>query len=561
MKWVGLLVGSLIATIFATSQPAGAAVPPDSCFDFDWYAAENRGYINGFYAHEGNNSANPACPTDVDIPETIGGSPVTNVQGYNLDVRSNDPSTLRVTSMTFPDDRGIELQNAVFYGATDLKSVELPNDLTVLENSMFGYTPNLESVVMPEGLTSIGNRAFNNSNIRSITIPASVQTIDFNAFEQSRLESMVFATGSSLTNINGSYQFQCANLETISLPTTVSSLDTSSFYQQGGNCPWDSYTPTTPNDIYYTRVYTENPNLQSQKNNIADGGFLINPAMINVSYRDSEGNTLAPSFTSAGKLADGTNIPDYRAINGPQDNVWGATPVLDAYYKLGSTQQITAPQIAGYRLQGQPTRSVTLDEQENTVNFVYVPLVSQFDLSTLQSPSGVDSSLSKALLAVNDGDCADIDNNSLSLISAKEVKSPEKVSLLGGVAFSLRCGVQGGASQVSLILDGADKNSEYRIYKQHGDKLTDITDRVTIDVSDPAKPVFSYTLTDGGDLDEDGTENGVVVDPVFIGVVDAGGSGLAETGVSIYLPTGVGAISLLAGFALVKTRLKSSRYL
>lgn len=283
--------------------------------------------------------------------------------------------------------------------------------------------------------------------------------------------------------------------------------------------------------------------------------------MINVSYRDSEGNTLAPSFTSAGKLADGTNIPDYLAINGPQDNIWGTTPVLDAYYKLGSTQQITAPQIAGYRLQGQPTRSVTLDEPEKTVDFVYIPLVSQFDLSTLQSSSGVDSSLSKALLAIDDGDCVDIDDSSLSLLSAKEVKSPEKVSLLGGMAFSLRCGVQGGASQVSLILDGADKNSEYRIYKQNGDELTDITDRVTIDVSDPAKPVFSYTLTDGGDLDEDDVQNGVVVDPVFIGVVDTGGSSLAETGVSIYLLTAVGAISLLAGLVLVKTRLKSSRYL
>lgn len=559
MKWVVLLVGSLIATIVATSQPAGAVVPPDSCFNFSWSAAQNRGYINGFYAHEGNNSANPACPTDVDIPETIGGNPVTNVQGWNLDVRSNNPSILRVTSMTFPDDRGIELQNGVFYGATDLKSVVLPNDLTVLENTMFQYTPNLESVVMPEGLTNIGNNAFNNSNIRSITIPASVHTIEFSAFQLSRLESMVFAPGSNLTNINGWYQFQCANLETISLPATVSTLDTSSFHKQGGNCPWNDYTPTTPDEIYYTRVYTENPNLQSNKNSIANGGFLINPAMINVNYRDSEGNTLAPSFTSAGKLADGTNIPDYLAVNGPQDDIWGATPVLDAYYKLGSTQQVTAPQIAGYRLEGQPTRSVTLDEPEKTVNFVYVPLVSQFDLSTLQSPSGVDSSLSKALLTVDDGDCADIDDSSLSLISANEVKSPEEVSLLGGVAFTLRCGVQGGASQVSLSLDEADKNSEYRIYKQNGDELTDITDRVTIDASDPAKPVFSYTLTDGGELDEDGVQNGVVVDPVFIGVVDAGGSELAETGVSVYLLTAVGAISLLVGFVLVKTRLKSSR--
>lgn len=234
MKWVGLLVASLIAAIVGTSQSAGAVVPPDSCFNFNWYAAQNRGAISGFYAHQGNNSANPACPTDVDIPETIGGNPVTFVQGWSLDVSSNNPNRLRVTSMTFPDNQEIELQNAVFYGATDLKSVVLPNDLTVLEHNMFQYTPNLESVVMPEGLTNIGYNAFNNSNIRSITIPASVHTIEFSAFQQSRLESMVFATGSHLTNINGSYQFQCANLETISLPATVSAFDSSSFYMQGG---------------------------------------------------------------------------------------------------------------------------------------------------------------------------------------------------------------------------------------------------------------------------------------------------------------------------------------
>lgn len=96
--------------------------------------------------------------------------------------------------------------------------------------------------------------------------------------------------------------------------------------------------------------------------------------------------------------------------------------------------------------------------------------------------------------------------------------------------------------------------SALRVYKLKGTILTDITKDVTI-TSANGLPVISYSLIDGGDYDEDGTVNGTIVDPIYIGVVNASATTtpsssagtLAATGANAWAPLLIGGSLLLSG--------------
>lgn len=100
------------------SNIVSAATPPDNCFAF------SSGTITSYYLYEGNNSVNPACPKEVEIPASIGGS-----------------------------------------------------NVTAIGDEAFRFK-GLTSVVLPEGVQTIGRLAFFNNSISSLTLPNSLTFID-----------------------------------------------------------------------------------------------------------------------------------------------------------------------------------------------------------------------------------------------------------------------------------------------------------------------------------------------------------------------------------------------
>ena len=64
-----------------------------------------------------------------------------------------------------------------------------------------------------------------------------------------------------------------------------------------------------------------------------------------------------------------------------------------------------------------------------------------------------------------------------------------------------------------------------------------------------AATVVTYTVTDGGELDVDGADNGVIVDPVGLGQVQ----GLSDTGTQAYLPIVAGTILITASLYFART--------
>ena len=67
--------------------------------------------------------------------------------------------------------------------------------------------------------------------------------------------------------------------------------------------------------------------------------------------------------------------------------------------------------------------------------------------------------------------------------------------------------------------------SQLRVYKTDTDNSTnliDITNQVSMSnqqVNGTPKTIVSYSLTDGGNFDEDKTQNGTIVDPIYFGLL------------------------------------------
>ena len=182
---------------------------------------------------------------------------------------------------------------------------------------------------------------------------------------------------------------------------------------------------------------------------------------------------------------------------------------------------------------------------------------------THPDPNGIAPALaSGSLLAA--GACNNITEPSVALLSPTGASAPASVSLYGGVGFSLGCTSSGEAATVSVALtnDSSDATASLpaitssnlanlRAYKSHSGTLTDITDQATFALGAGNTVLVSYQLVDGGELDEDGVANGIIVDPVYIGYYlgdDTSESGsLAETGSSTLLLATAGVVLVLGG--------------
>lgn len=147
-KFLGL-TSLACASIFAFNvlgtSSASAATPPDSCFAF------SGGTITDYYANENNNSANPACPRDVDIPSTIGGVTVTNIgaSAFSWDYTSD---------------------------ATKLTAVTIPNTVTNIDGYAF-VNNKLTTITIPDAVATIGSGAFRSNQLSNVIVEGVLSSV------------------------------------------------------------------------------------------------------------------------------------------------------------------------------------------------------------------------------------------------------------------------------------------------------------------------------------------------------------------------------------------------
>mgnify|MGYP003294396081 CR=1 FL=1 len=100
-----------------------------------------------------------------------------------------------LTSIEIPDS--VEFSQGAFYQCTALASVKLPADLEEINPLLFQGCTSLKTIDLPETITVIGRQAFSGSGLTSIEIPDGVTVIGENAF------------------------YECLSLEYVKLPASL----------------------------------------------------------------------------------------------------------------------------------------------------------------------------------------------------------------------------------------------------------------------------------------------------------------------------------------------------
>ena len=114
----------------------------------------------------------------------------------------------------------------------NLKSVVMPEGVTVIGDEAFYGCVNLENITIPEGVISIGDRAFFNcENLTNITIPTSVTAIGRSAFFGSGLISITIPPSVSVIE---EFTFaSCWNLKDVIVSEGVVSIGDRAFWNSG----------------------------------------------------------------------------------------------------------------------------------------------------------------------------------------------------------------------------------------------------------------------------------------------------------------------------------------
>lgn len=145
--------------------------------------------------------------------------------------------------------------NAVIETATNtlkigLSSTKIPNTVTTIGGGAFEGTT-LKSIVIPEGVTLIGNRAFGEcKSLETVSLPNSLERIGYLAFYDSNISSISIPAG--VKDISEDVFNGCENLSTI----TVSNGNTK--YDSRDNC--NALIETATNTILQGSSSTVIPN-------------------------------------------------------------------------------------------------------------------------------------------------------------------------------------------------------------------------------------------------------------------------------------------------------------
>lgn len=190
----------------------------------------------------------------VSIPATLGGYPVTVLQGEY-----------------YEDDWGDECYNSVF--GSGIVSVTIPDSVTTIGDSAFMDCYNLTSVTMPDSVTIIGNSAFAYcEGLTSVNIPDSVTYIGEYAFGYClNLTEIVVDAGNTMysSDMSGALYNKdktelllvpCGYLGDFRIPASVTKISASAFERYIG-CIWvDENNQTYSSDdrgVLFDKAKTE----------------------------------------------------------------------------------------------------------------------------------------------------------------------------------------------------------------------------------------------------------------------------------------------------------------
>lgn len=370
-----IMVFTGMPTFFGSpSAHAEGETPTDaSYFKFD----SSTGTINGY--------VNKTGPVDLVIPSQIDGVEVKAIakEAFKYDTsswRTNIKKPLE--SLVLPDTIN-EIGEAAFY-KNNLKTLQLPKALTVVQKETFAENSKLESVTHAEGsqLTEIGNNAFTNCAINSIDLPDGLTKLAEGALSNNKISTINLPA--SLTEI-GAVALGINSIERITIPANMTTFNKTAKGRDGGGIFFRNMSNLETKDLRFTLV----DDLSGKATNVNTRG-IVNPVKANLKFIDASTNEeIMPSILAVGKNDQAIEEAGYDAKLIPGDGSYltnydnpykGLTilynrpdyfePVANNYYTKGKSFSFNAPAKPGYI----PTAkkiTKTLNDEVTDITFRY----------------------------------------------------------------------------------------------------------------------------------------------------------------------------------------------
>ena len=198
------------------------------------------GYLNGddirlireMAGRDVNGNETPGRLVDLDISEA---SIVEGGGAYYKDnvILSENELCIEVFAYTILEkvmlSNELHLAAGAFFQCSSLKSVNIPNDYTIIPTDFFHGCSSLVSIDIPEGVTIIDRSAFDGcSSLTDIEIPQGVTKISHAAF--SNCESLTSINiPQNITTIGSSVFSGCRRLASVNIPDGVTSIENRAF--------------------------------------------------------------------------------------------------------------------------------------------------------------------------------------------------------------------------------------------------------------------------------------------------------------------------------------------
>ena len=235
MKTRGLRLSILLLyfTLIIMALPIVTKAVQDPATKLMYEVADGEATVTGFFAPPGIGGV-------LEIPDTLGGAPVTSIGTEAFCMCESITSVSIPASVTSISDRAfyicpklvnvllgnglISIGDSGFRSCEKLTNIILPESVQYIGSSLFRDCDSLVSLSIPEGVTSISSYLFYNcSSLEEISIPESVTSIEADAFNNcSNLEEIIIPE--RVTSI-GSYAFRgCSSLTEITIPDSVTSI-------------------------------------------------------------------------------------------------------------------------------------------------------------------------------------------------------------------------------------------------------------------------------------------------------------------------------------------------
>jgi len=357
-------------------------------------------------------------------------------------------------------------------------------EVNKIDDHAFQQYYKFTSIYIPNSVTVIDEVAFWGNYIAEFTIPDSVTSLAYNAF---LLQAKPGGTNfMDLVMSNFGPQVTQAFLDSViytniyASPSQVTALSLADAAMTEADMGGD--------DI----------NADGDQTDIISGQ-LINPSRVTANYKDTNGNTIAPSTT-----ATGTGLSSYLAVDNPTNN-------LSLYYKAGNSYTVpTAPTIAGYTIQTTPSNIASLSAGDNQINYVYKATSNNED-NTLSTPL---SNNTTSYLVLPDN----VTNPSFTTTPTNTVPSDTAYSFPTSLVSFQFDTTPGSTKAITLYFDLPGNPSDYtaRKYDTNNHSFSTITSATITRETYNSKSLIklTYNITDGGLLDQDHTINGTIIDPV-----------------------------------------------